>query len=306
MALQEAGIAGGAGRWKLRRVGARCRRALSLVLREPIFHFVLVGFALFLAGHLYQRHASIYRIVVTKRHVEQLANDYALQFGVQPDPQTLTALVRRDLQDEMLYRQGLALDLEQDDQIVRRRVVQKMQFLMQDLHAPPEPGTAALQAYYDAHAQSYRRPPQATFSHIFFSADRGGDVAARARAEAVLRTLSDATVRAPDRGDPFPDLFDFSAYEPEQVYRLFGHTPFAAAVYSAPVGHWVGPVRSGYGWHLIYVDTRRAAAQPPLSAVRDQVRTDYFQAEQDKANREAFRKLAKRFTVVDQTGKPLP
>ena len=79
--------------------------------------------------------------------------------------------MRRDVHDEILYRQGLALKLDQDDMIVRRRVVQKMQFLMQDLNPPAEPTVAQLQAYYDAHAAKYIKPPRATFSHIYFSAD---------------------------------------------------------------------------------------------------------------------------------------
>jgi len=278
-------------------MGAITRR----VLREPLVHFLIAGALLFAAGQFYQSQTSAYRIVLTNQHVAQLANNYALQFGTQPDQHTLDLLIRSDIHDEILYRQGLLLKLDQDDQIVRRRVVQKMQFLLQDLHPPAEPTVAQLQAYYDAHSAKYTMPPRATFSHIYFSLDKSGD--AQARARAVLATLSDKTTRAPDRGDPFPDLYDFSSYEPEQVYRLFGHTPFADAVFATATGHWAGPFRSGYGWHLIYVDARQAASRPPLSAVRDQVRTDYLQAAQDKANADAFDRLAQRFTVVHDDGK---
>lgn len=275
---------------------AAARRLVLRLLREPLVHFAVAGVALFAAGRIYQSQNSLYRIVVTPRHVQQLASDYALQFGGPPDTGTLAALVRRDVHDEILYREGLALKLDQDDEIVRRRVVQKMQFLMQDLNAPPEPSEAQLAAYYRAHASRYVAPPQATFSHIYFSTDRGPD--ALARAKAVLKSLSDATTRAPGRGDPFPDLYDFSAYEPEQVTRLFGRTPFSLAVFAVEPGHWAGPFRSGYGWHLLYVDARRPAALPPLAKVRDQVRTDYLQDAQDRANQAAFDRLAQRFTVV--------
>lgn len=308
MALNEASISIAVARVGpvLRRWGRGFGRHVLRMVSEPLVHFVIAGFALFVVVQLYQAHTNTYRITVTTRHVQQLANDYALQFGVRPDAPTLAALVRRDLHDEMLYREGLALKLDRGDQIVRRRVVQKMQFLMQDLHAPPEPTTAQLQVYYQAHAKKYLTPPQVTFSHIFFAANGGDDTAARVRAQAVLHSLSNKMARAPDRGDPFPDLYDFSAYEPEQVYRLFGHTQFASAVYASPTGQWSGPVRSSYGWHLIYVDARKPASQPPLSAVRDVVRADYLQAAQDKENRATFATLAKRFTVVDAAGKPLP
>jgi hypothetical protein len=280
------------------------RGVAGRVFSEPLTHFLIAGLALFIAGRAYESQTNTYRIVITPRHVAQLANDYALQFGTQPSPQILEQLVQRDVHDEMLLRQGLALKLDQDDEIVRRRIVQKAQFLMQDLNPPPEPTNAQLQTYYDAHPAAYVTQPRATFSHIYFSADNGGDAAAKARADAVLKTLAPGVTRAPDKGDVFPDLYDFSAFEPEQVERLFGHSPFADAVFSGPTGKWIGPVKSGYGWHLIYVDARQAPASPPLATVRDQVRTDYLQDAQDAANKQAFDKLAHRFTVVREDLKP--
>ena len=273
---------------------------MARVLREPLIHFLIAGAALFVAGQIYVSRTNQHRIVITPAHVAQLANDYALQFGARPDPATLEALIQRDVNDEILFRQGRALRLDQDDQIVRRRVVQKMQFLMQDLTPPAEPTDAQLSAYYQAHAAHYAAPARTSFSHIFFSSDTAGEAAARGRAEAVLKGLNDGVTRAPDRGDPFPDLYDFAAYEPEQVERVFGHTPFAAAVASAPPGHWAGPLRSGYGWHLLYVSARQAAASPPLAQVRDAVRTDYLQDAQDSSNKAAFDKLAKDYAVVRQ------
>jgi parvulin-like peptidyl-prolyl isomerase len=200
----------------------------------------------------------------------------------------------------------MALKLDQGDEIVRRRVVQKMQFLMQDLHPPREPTEQLLRTYYDAHASRYVTLPRATFSHIYFSLDKGGEAVAQARAAAVLARLSNSATRAPALGDPFPDLYDFSAYEPEQVFRLFGHTPFSRAVFSETPGHWAGPFRSGLGWHLIYVDARQDAKRPPLSAIHDAVRTDYLQDAQDKANKAAFDRLAQQYTVVREDRTPAP
>jgi parvulin-like peptidyl-prolyl isomerase len=176
--------------------------------------------------------------------------------------------------------------------------VQKEQFLMQNLHPPAEPTDAQLQAYYAAHADHYAAPSRAAFSHIFFAVGPDGDAAAQARAKAVLAKIPAGVTRAPERGDAFPDLYDFSAFEPEQVERLFGHTDFAAAVFTAPSGRWTGPFRSAYGWHLLYVANRAAATRPPLADVRDRVRTDDLQDAQDKSNTTAFDQMAKRFTIV--------
>jgi hypothetical protein len=282
------------------------RSRVRRVLAEPLTHFVVAGLALFAAGRVYQGHADLHRIVVTPAHVRQLANDYALQFGQPPDAGALAELERRDLHDEILYRQALALKLDRDDPIVRRRLVQKMQFLLQDTRPPAEPSEQDLRAYYAAHAERYRAPAKISFTHIFFSGDANGDVAARTRAAQVLRTLKPDVTRAPALGDPFPDLYDFSAYEPDQVYRLFGHTPFAEATLSAPGGRWVGPYRSGYGWHLLYVGSRTPAAAAPLDAVREQARADALQDAQERANQAAFAELARGFRVVHAGEEPRP
>lgn len=276
----------------------RIRARLLRVVSEPLAQFAVLGIALFICGRLYEAQANIYRIHVTPAHVAQLSRKYALQFGHPPDRPTLDNLLRDDIHDEILFRQGRALKLDQDDEIVRRRVVQKEQFLLQNLRAPAEPTDAQLSAYYDAHPAQYVAPPRATFSHIYFATDRGGDTAALARSRAVLANLAPGATRGPDLGDPFPDLSDFSAFEPEQVARLFGRTPFLDAIYSAPAGRWAGPVRSAYGWHLIYVDARSPATQPVLSVIRDRVRADYLQAAQDRSNAAAFDKIARRFTVI--------
>lgn len=277
---------------------ARLKDGFARAAREPLTHFVLAGLALFVVGAVHQGWTDRHRIVVTPAHAAQIASGYALQFGARPDRPTLDALIDRDVHDEILFRQGEALKLAQDDEIVRRRVVQKMQFLMQDLSAPSEPTAAQLQRYYDSHASRYVAPPRATFSHIYFSSDKGGDAVAKARAEKVLRTLSGHTVRAPERGDPFPDLYDFSAYEPEQVDRLFGRSPFSDAVMTGPVGRWAGPFQSGYGWHLLYVDARQTPPHSTLAQVRDAVRADYLQGAQDAANQAAFDKLARDYRIV--------
>lgn len=306
MSMSEAIDATARFRTALRSWISRAGRLLLSALKEPLFHFALAGSVLFVAGRYYQEQTSVYRIVETPAHIAQLANEYALQFGSQPDSPTLKALVQRDLHDEILFRQGLVMGLDKDDEIVRRRVVQKMQFLLQDLHPPAEPTDAQLTGFHDAHKSRYVQPAHVTFSHIYFSSDKGGSDAAQKRAEAVLAKLPAGTMRAPDLGDPFPDLYDFSNYDAEQAFRLFGHTPFSDALFKAPVGKWSGPFRSAYGWHLIFVDSRKSEESPPLSKVRESVRTDFLQDAQDKANRAAFADLAKQFTIVREDGKAAP
>jgi hypothetical protein len=196
-----------------------------------------------------------------------------------------------------LFRQGLALGLDRNDELVRRRIVQKMRFLLEDVSPPAEPADAELRAFYSLHADRYTTPARVTFSHVYFSSERG-DEPARARALQALNEIGTDRRHMEKLGDPFPDLSHFAAYDAKQVHRLFGEAEMADAAFSAPSGRWVGPYKSVYGWHLIYVDDRQNAARQTFTAVRDKVRTDYLLDAQDRANRQAMSQLAREFTVV--------
>jgi peptidyl-prolyl cis-trans isomerase C len=259
-------------------------------LHEPLVHFFAAGLLLFVAGQVLRARADTHHIVVTAQREAQLANRYALQFGVRPDAGTLAELVKSDVHDEILFREGLALGLDKDDEIVRRRIIQKTQFLLEDRQVPAEPGTAQLENYYRAHSESYRLPARATFTHVYFQA--------RSRAELALAALATGPGRAPGLGDPFPDLYDFSNYSRSQVEHLFGRTELATSVFLVPPGKWVGPFKSAYGWHLIFVQSREPAQDQPFTAVRDRVRADYLLDSQKQANETAFSALARQFTVA--------
>ena len=266
-------------------------------LREPLLHFVVAGLVLFIAGEAHRRETDPLRIVVTPEREAQLVNRYTLQFGTPPDAATRAALLDREIEEEMLFRQGLALGLDRNDELVRRRIVQKMQFLLEDVSPPAEPADAELRAFYSLHADRYATPARVTFSHVYFSSERG-DERARARALQALNELGNGRGYTEDLGDPFPDLSHFAAYDAQQVHRLFGQTEMADAAFSTPAGRWAGPYKSVYGWHLIYVDSRQDAARPTFTAVRDKVRTDYLLDAQDRANRQAMSQLSREFTVV--------
>ena len=272
------------------------------LVHEPLVHFFAIGLVLFALAEHHRAQTNIYRIVVTPERVRQVAGRYRVEYGAEPSAATLARLVEADLDEEVLYREGLARKLDSNDEIVRRRVVQKMQFLAQDLATPAEPGEARLQAWYQAHAAQYAAPATVSFSHIYFADGAQGAGAARRRAVAVLAGLSEAVVRAPDRGDPFPDLYDYAGFGPEQARRLFGATELSRALFEAPPRRWIGPLRSAYGWHLVRVQSVQPSRIPPYSTVRDRVRADLLAADQAAANRRSFAALKARFTIVREDG----
>lgn len=274
-------------------------------LREPLVHFVLVAAVIVGAQRIHAVRSDPFRVVMTPERVQQLAESYQLQFNVEPDPDLREALVEQDFEDEVLYRQALAMGLDEDDEIIRRRLIQKMRFVTEDRLAPSEPTAEELEAYFATHQAEYRIRPRATFTHVFFSVDSRSDEQARARALAQLERLNQTgPLRAPEAGDVFPDLYDFSLYQPQQVQRLFGQTEFSRAVFTVPVERWSGPFRSAYGWHLVRVDERREAVDPPFEQVSDRVRLDFLEEAQEAANGEALARMKTQYTLVreDQAG----
>lgn len=276
----------------------RVRAWAGRLLREPLVHFFAAGLVLFAAVEHHRADADLYRIEVTPERASQLIAGYRAEFGGEPSPQRVNQLVDRYVDDEVLYREGLARKLDRDDEIVRRRVVQKMQFLQQDLAAPAEPTEAELAAYYQAHRADYAAPATVSFSHIYFADGAGGPQAGRQRAQTVLRGLSEAIQRAPERGDSFLDLYDYSGFGQDAARRLFGDSEFSRQLFALPPGRWAGPFRSSYGWHLVRVQSVEPSKIPPFAAVRASVRDSLIASRQAAANRESFQALRARFTVV--------
>ena len=277
---------------------SRARLFCSRIVREPLVQFFVVGAILFGLAEHHQVQADRYRIIVTSDRVNRLADGYRAEYGHAPSPQVLAQLIDGDIDEEVLYREGIARKLDREDEIVRRRVVQKMQFLQQDLAAPARPADAELVAYYKAHLARYQTPATVSFSHIYFAETPERSMPAVARARMVLANLPDSTARAPELGDNFPDLYDYQAFNQEQARRLFGDTQLARQLFHVLPGHWVGPVRSEYGWHLVRVQESEPQRLLSFTEARERVRSDAVAAAQEAANRRGLQALRARFTVA--------
>ncbi len=286
----------------------RVGRWVRQIAREPLLHFFVVGFVILVIAQT-QATDSSRRIVVDDSLVARLSASYAQQYGNAPTPRQLTFLTDQHVRQEIQYREGLALGLDVDDEIIRRRVVQKFEFLQQDIAVADEATDAQLQAFYDRHPDQYTVPAKVSFSHVYFSPDKG-ERAAQLRALHVLELLRQRAdgqppTRAPQRGDRFSDSYDYAATGSIDLRRLFGATPFVKEVFDAPVGQWAGPMRSGFGWHLVFVSQRQPAFTQPFSAVRETVREDFLRDARETANAVAFRKLASQYTIERVTGNDL-
>jgi peptidyl-prolyl cis-trans isomerase C len=272
---------------------------LRRILREPLLHFLIAGAIILWFAQSHSAAADRHRILVDADVMQRLAVNYQQQYGSPPSAEQVDFLLDRYVRQEIVYREGLALGLDREDEIIRRRIVQKYEFLQQDLNVVPSPTRGQLQAFYEKNKNKYAVAEKLSFSHIYFSPDEGGDGRAKERARRTLDLLSRQDVkRAPERGDRFPDLYDYASLGPAEVQRLFGDSEFASQIFQSAVNQWAGPWRSGFGWHLVFVNDRQAARVPSLDEVREQVESDYLAQAREQKNEQEFARLAKNYTVV--------
>lgn len=270
------------------------------LLREPLFHFVALGAVLFLvyavASDMFSSDVPR-RIEIAQAEIEFLAANWQRQWGRPPTEEELLALVESRVREEVLYREALAVGLDQNDSVVRRRMVQKMELLSQDLAVLADPTDDQLRSFFQERREDYRVPPRISFSHVFFNTDRRGsateDEARRVLAE--LRAEEPVPWRAPERGDPFMLQYDYPRRSPLELQKLFG-SGFAEALFELEPG-WHGPLASGYGIHLVHVGERLGSHLPDYQEVRDRLLVDYNRMRRDRANRALYESLVGRYEV---------
>ena len=274
------------------------------ILREPLLHFLVLGALVFGAARQFDGDSGRYRIDAGPAQRARIEATYRQQYGVSPTPAQLKYLLDQYVRSEILFREGLALGLDREDEIVRRRVVQKIEFLNEDTEAAETPSDAALQQFFAAHRNRYATPASVSFEQVYFSADRDGEAVAHTRAEGVLTLLqndsrdADPAVRS---GDSFAGGTDFEAVNATDAASLFGDSQLSAALFTAPVGNWSGPFRSGYGWHLLRVSAREGSRPAAFEAVRNRVQSDFVADARERHNEAEFRRLASKYHIVTES-----
>ncbi len=230
------------------------------------------------------------RIVVTAGRLAHLTDAFAATFQRPPTRQELEGLVDDWVREEVYAREARRLGLDRDDTVVRRRLRQKMEFLVEDAIAPADPTDAELAAYLAAHPAPFRREPTYSFQHVFLRPERRGD------ADTLLARLTDGDVAAAALGDPIllpPSLDGASRSE---VARLFGD-PFAQHLGDVPVGRWSGPLASAYGLHLVLVRERLDGRVPALAEIRDAVEREWRADRRAAASEAAWSRVRKEYDV---------
>lgn len=269
------------------------------LLREPLLHFLLIGAVLFLIYGLLNRGAPdrSAAVVISATRVEAIAQNFAAVWMRPPTANELKGLVDDYIAEELYYREAVAMGLDQDDTIIRRRLRQKMEFISESVADAVEPSDAQLQAFLAGNAAKFAPSDQVSLQQVFLSPDRRGD-ALRADAAKVLLALQ--SVQAP--ADP-ASAGDATLLPPAvalasvpDLQAAFGES-FAQQVAGLPVGQWSGPVESEFGLHLVRVDERIAGKAPSLDDIRPAVLREWQAGQRQRQNETALAALRDKYKV---------
>lgn len=268
--------------------------------RSPLAMFLLLGAGVFAVDRWLDGAGAARVITVTDEQIEAIEERWAAQWGRPPTGRELEGLIDEAVREEVLYREARRRGLDRGDPIVRRRLAQKMMFLLEDRTEAPQAAGGDLETYYAAHAERYREPRRTTFRHVFLSRGRRTDP--ERDAAALLRE-----VRAGggdgwrQLGDPFALLREYTDRTDQEIAELFGGG-FATALPTLAAGTWQGPVESAHGAHLVQVIGRIEPRLPALDEVRDRVADDLLESRRRERNQAALLALRERYEV--QTPEP--
>ena len=273
---------------------------MKKLIREPFIHFIFLGAAIFLAYHFLSARADNQpgKIVITQGDITSIMIGFSRTWQRPPTREELEGLIRDRVREEVYYREAIAMGLDRDDPVIRRRLQQKLQFVTDDVAAPVEPTDAELSDYLKTHADVFRVDRKFTFNQVYLDPNKHRDQLAR-DANELLNQLQHGSsdFDLTSLGDTFLLEHRFVLAPATEIAKQFGDK-FVTKLADVPTGQWFGPVESGYGMHLVFVEDRTERRQPELAEVRDAVRREWTNARRLESNEKFFQNLLKHYEVV--------
>src|SRR3984893_10981733 len=280
---------------------------MKRLFKEPLLHFLLLGALIFAVYSWLNRSVpdktnTAGTVRITSNEIVWLKEIWSRQWQREPTRDELRGLVTDFLKEELLAREARSLGLDQDDTIVRRRLAQKLEFLVQDTSRLAEPTEVDLRRFYEANSERFQTDGRISFTQVFFSREQRA--AAATEAKAALNDLSRGA-NAADFGDRLLVDSEIVDADMQSVAGQFGRE-FADAVFALKPGYWSGPIESGYGLHLVRVSDATPAKRREFSEVKTQVFERWREQRQREDNEKYFASLLKKYdVVVDENLKPL-
>ena len=269
---------------------------MKKIFKEPFIHFILIGAALFLLyGMVNKTSDSKNTIVINDFDVESIISKWEMQWKRLPTEQELQKLIELNIKQEIFYQEALKMNLDHNDEIIKRRLAQKMEFLSNDIASLVEPTDEDLEKYFQEHIEKYQLPYSYSLYQITFSRDKREDNYKDALE--VLEKFPDASFEEMNRkGDNLPFSYFFENINADELGLQLG-SKFSEALQQQETGKWTGPIPSGFGYHLIYIINKENPKAPEFESVKNAVLRDYEFDMQNNVKEQIYEELKKNYTI---------
>lgn len=265
-------------------------------LREPFFHFIIIGIALFFLYGLVNKNTDTKNtIIIDDFDLENIVSSFEMQWKRDPTEQELENIINQNIKQEIFYQEALNMNLDHNDEIIKRRLSQKMQFLSNDIAALTEPTDDVLKSYYEENADKYLTPSSYSLYQIVFSPDSRKDN--YKDAAETLNQFPNATFEEMKQwGDKLPFSYYYENVSANELGLLLG-SKFSEAIKDQEINKWIGPIPSGFGYHLVFITNKVEPQQPKFEMVKEELIRNYEYDNQIETNELIYQELKKQYEI---------
>ena len=269
---------------------------MKKLLKEPFLHFILIGVAMFLLyGLVSEKRDSKNTIIINDFDVSSIISKWEMQWKRPPTEKELQSLINLNIKQEVFYQEALKMNLDHNDQIIKRRLAQKMQFLSNDIAAMMEPTEVELQEYFQKNSEKYLTPTSYSLYQIIFSPDKRENNFKDA--EETLKQFPNASFEEMNgKGDNLPFSYFFTDINADELGLQLG-SKFPEALQKLETDKWLGPVPSGFGYHLVYITNKTEPQLPPFENIKKAVLRDYEYDNQQEVDEAIYQELKKKYDI---------
>ena len=273
----------------------------SKIFKEPLVLFIAAGIILYITYSAFNNYLNRDKnvVFVSSQEITDLEKAWQSRMNRPPTPIERQGMIDNLVKETVMYKTALEMGLDKDDRVIKGRMVQKLEFLGNDLIRAPQPSEQDLLTFYDKNKEQYIPEEVISITHIFFNPDKREDETLM-DADKALQALR---LKGDFDGDVsgYGDTFMLQNYYPNrselEIRKLFG-TGFTESVFQLEPGKWHGPVLSGYGTHLVYVHSHQQSEAPSFVEVREVVKSDWMTDMQIKLNDKYIEGLMSRYEIV--------
>ncbi len=269
---------------------------MKKLLKEPFFHFIGIGIVLFLLYGLVNKQTdSKNTILINDFDINKILVGWEMQWKRPPTEKELQNLIAQNIKQEIFYQEALKMNLDHNDEIIKRRLAQKMQFLSDDIASIKEPTEKELQKYYQEHADKYLTSPSYSLYQIAFTPDKRSDN--YKDAAATLKQFPEATFdEMKNWGDKLPFSYNFTNITSNELALQLG-SKFSNGLVEQEMNKWIGPIPSGFGYHLVYITKKTDPNLPEFNMRKNDVIRDFEYDKQQEINELIYKELKKKYNI---------